>query len=58
MKKANEAENHFYGKDAGKQKMIVCDRRQVKPAKGFTFGKTGSGRAFFVKKLERSRNKT
>ena len=61
MKKANEAENHFYGKDAGKQskqKMIVCDRRQVKSAKGFTFGKAGSGRAFFVKKLERSRNKT
>lgn len=58
MKKANEAENHFYGKDASKQKMIVYDRRQVKPAKHLTFGKAGSGRAFFVKKLERSRNKT
>lgn len=58
MKKANEAENHFYGKNAGKQTMIIYDRRQVKPAKGFTFGKAGSGRAFFVKKLERSRNKT
>ena len=58
MKKANEAKNHFYGKNAGKQKMVVYNRRQVKSAKNLTFGKAGSGRAFFVKKLERSRNKT
>lgn len=46
---SNLDNSHFYGLNSDSRQMIACDRKHSALAKGFAFGKPGSGMAFYVK---------